>query len=483
MSLAGRTGLCDLHTGDVVAGRPRVPRSRRLVPSRRSRFRRRRGRQAHRSTPIAGAHLVVAGHDHQVAAYVAGADRARLPVRVAGHGRRHHPHRARSGRRRDRPRHRGHRRDDRQHRRRRPADGDDGRAHRTDPRAHLPASRCGRPRRTAGPSPSGPSTRAPDPDLACRASPTGWSRSRGIGDDTDGAALWAAAVAATDDAHRRGDRAVRRAVRPADGRRRRRRMAQRPDDRGGRRRRFPTARRSRFGEPGAVGAACLAGISAGMLDGPFADCAGTTRRSMTMSMTTTPVLEARGVVKTFGMVNALQGADFIVDAGTVTALIGDNGAGKSTLVKVLSGVHPPDGGEILLDGVPVDVPLAARRPPDGDRDRLPGPRPGAAPRRRRQRVPRSGDPARPGVHQQAGDAQADDHRLQRARRDDRAGPLRPRGAAVGRPAPVGRHRPLGAVGQAGDLLRRADGRPRRDPDSTRARPHPHGSAIKALASF
>jgi simple sugar transport system ATP-binding protein len=66
-----------------------------------------------------------------------------------------------------------------------------------------------------------------------------------------------------------------------------------------------------------------------------------------------PVLEARRVVKIFGTVNALSGADFIVDAGTVTALIGDNGAGKSTLVKVLSGVHPPDDGEILLDGQPV----------------------------------------------------------------------------------------------------------------------------------
>jgi simple sugar transport system ATP-binding protein len=76
-----------------------------------------------------------------------------------------------------------------------------------------------------------------------------------------------------------------------------------------------------------------------------------------------PVLEARGVIKTFGTVNALQGADFIVDAGTVTALIGDNGAGKSTLVKVLSGVHPPDGGEILLDGAPVTFhsPLDAHR--------------------------------------------------------------------------------------------------------------------------
>ena len=82
-----------------------------------------------------------------------------------------------------------------------------------------------------------------------------------------------------------------------------------------------------------------------------------------MTERSVPVLEGRGLVKTFGTVNALQGADFIVDAGTVTALIGDNGAGKSTLVKVLSGVHPPDGGTILLDGEPVSFrsPLDAHR--------------------------------------------------------------------------------------------------------------------------
>jgi simple sugar transport system ATP-binding protein len=75
------------------------------------------------------------------------------------------------------------------------------------------------------------------------------------------------------------------------------------------------------------------------------------------------VLEGRGLVKIFGTVKALQGADFIVEAGTVTALIGDNGAGKSTLVKVLSGVYPPEDGTILLDGEPVSFhsPLDAHR--------------------------------------------------------------------------------------------------------------------------
>src|SRR6266508_4343319 len=72
-----------------------------------------------------------------------------------------------------------------------------------------------------------------------------------------------------------------------------------------------------------------------------------------MTTASTPVLEGRELVRTYGTVQALQGADFAVEAGTVTALIGDNGAGKSTLVKVLSGVEQPDGGVILLDGEPV----------------------------------------------------------------------------------------------------------------------------------
>ena len=70
---------------------------------------------------------------------------------------------------------------------------------------------------------------------------------------------------------------------------------------------------------------------------------------------TEPLLEARGIVKSFGRVRALRGADFTVYPGEVVALIGDNGAGKSTLVKTLSGVHPPDAGEIIFEGSPVVV--------------------------------------------------------------------------------------------------------------------------------
>jgi simple sugar transport system ATP-binding protein len=68
-----------------------------------------------------------------------------------------------------------------------------------------------------------------------------------------------------------------------------------------------------------------------------------------------PVLEARGIVKSFGRVAALNGANFTVYPGEVVALVGDNGAGKSTLVKTLVGVHPPDRGEILFEGREVDI--------------------------------------------------------------------------------------------------------------------------------
>ncbi|MDX6599210.1 MAG: fructose transport system ATP-binding protein [Gaiellales bacterium] len=78
---------------------------------------------------------------------------------------------------------------------------------------------------------------------------------------------------------------------------------------------------------------------------------------------TDAVLKARGVVKRFGHVTALSGADFDLYAGEVLAVIGDNGAGKSTLIKVLSGALQPDEGEIYLDGGQVHfrTPLEARR--------------------------------------------------------------------------------------------------------------------------
>ena len=68
-----------------------------------------------------------------------------------------------------------------------------------------------------------------------------------------------------------------------------------------------------------------------------------------------PLLEARKIVKSFGRVQALRGADFTVYPQEVVALVGDNGAGKSVLVKTLVGVHAPDSGEILFEGRPVDI--------------------------------------------------------------------------------------------------------------------------------
>jgi simple sugar transport system ATP-binding protein len=68
-----------------------------------------------------------------------------------------------------------------------------------------------------------------------------------------------------------------------------------------------------------------------------------------------PVLEARQIVKRFGRVQALRGANLTVYPREVVALVGDNGAGKSTLVKTMVGVHPPDGGEVLFEGRPVTV--------------------------------------------------------------------------------------------------------------------------------
>ena len=84
---------------------------------------------------------------------------------------------------------------------------------------------------------------------------------------------------------------------------------------------------------------------------------------MSAVQTRVPVLEARGLVKHYGVVTALNGADFDVYAGEILALIGDNGAGKSTLIKALSGAIVPDQGEILLNGTPVHFrnPLEARR--------------------------------------------------------------------------------------------------------------------------
>ena len=71
---------------------------------------------------------------------------------------------------------------------------------------------------------------------------------------------------------------------------------------------------------------------------------------MTAGVSTTLVMEARGLVKRFGHVTALDHADFELREREILAVIGDNGAGKSTLIKALSGALTPDAGKIQLDG-------------------------------------------------------------------------------------------------------------------------------------
>ena len=67
------------------------------------------------------------------------------------------------------------------------------------------------------------------------------------------------------------------------------------------------------------------------------------------------LLEARGISKSYGAIQALDGVDFTVHAGEVVGLIGDNGAGKSTLIKVLCGAMAPDAGVLRIDGEQVTL--------------------------------------------------------------------------------------------------------------------------------
>src|SRR5690242_804796 len=68
-----------------------------------------------------------------------------------------------------------------------------------------------------------------------------------------------------------------------------------------------------------------------------------------------PLLELRGVNKSFGVVHVLHDVDFAVYPGQVTALVGDNGAGKSTLVKIIAGIYGRDSGDYIFDGNKVEV--------------------------------------------------------------------------------------------------------------------------------
>src|SRR6187397_3580586 len=69
----------------------------------------------------------------------------------------------------------------------------------------------------------------------------------------------------------------------------------------------------------------------------------------------TPLLQLRGVNKSFGAVQVLHDVDLTVRLGRVTALVGDNGAGKSTLIKGIAGIHAFDRGDYVFEGRPVAV--------------------------------------------------------------------------------------------------------------------------------
>jgi simple sugar transport system ATP-binding protein len=71
---------------------------------------------------------------------------------------------------------------------------------------------------------------------------------------------------------------------------------------------------------------------------------------------TTPLLEGRDLTKYFGNVIALKEISVTVGEGQVTCVLGDNGAGKSTFIKILSGVHQPDEGELMMEGERVRFP-------------------------------------------------------------------------------------------------------------------------------
>jgi D-xylose transport system ATP-binding protein len=73
------------------------------------------------------------------------------------------------------------------------------------------------------------------------------------------------------------------------------------------------------------------------------------------SVSEQPLLELRGVSKSFGAVQALYEVDFHVAAGQVMALVGDNGAGKSTLIKCIAGIYSIDSGEVFFDGEQVNI--------------------------------------------------------------------------------------------------------------------------------
>lgn len=76
---------------------------------------------------------------------------------------------------------------------------------------------------------------------------------------------------------------------------------------------------------------------------------------MESTLVETPILEMKGIHKSFPGVHALKGVDFELKAGEVCGIVGENGAGKSTLMNMLGGVYPYDSGEIFINGEKVYI--------------------------------------------------------------------------------------------------------------------------------
>ena len=116
---------------------------------------------------------------------------------------------------------------------------------------------------------------------------------------------------------------------------------------------------------------------------------------MTSPADRAPILEMRGISKTFGPVRALSDVQLTVYPGEVHALMGENGAGKSTLMKILSGAYRADpGGEIRIDGKPVHIDGPLERQGARHRHHLSGTGAGAEPDRRREHLSRPRGAAR-----------------------------------------------------------------------------------------
>ncbi len=85
-----------------------------------------------------------------------------------------------------------------------------------------------------------------------------------------------------------------------------------------------------------------------------------------------PVMEMLHISKRFDATQALEDVSLTLYPGEVHALLGENGAGKSTLIKIMTGVHRPDTGELLLDGQPVHISNSQEAQIAGHRRDLPG---------------------------------------------------------------------------------------------------------------